>query len=70
VARAGADALARRVVPSGTALDGDVVFAASAGAVSAPAFHIEQLARVATEMAVERGVRMARGREGVPGLAD
>jgi L-aminopeptidase/D-esterase-like protein len=70
VARAGADALARRVVPSGTALDGDVVFAASAGAVSAPAFQVEQLARVATETAVERGVRMARGREGVPGLAD
>lgn len=70
VARAGADALARRVVPSGTALDGDVVFAGSAGAVAAPAFQIEQLARDATEMAVERGVRMARGRDGIPGLAD
>jgi len=69
VARAGADALARRVVPSGTALDGDVVFAVSAGAVSAPAFQVEQLARAATEMAVERGVRTARGRDGVPGLA-
>jgi L-aminopeptidase/D-esterase-like protein len=70
VARAGADALARRVVPSGTAVDGDVVFAGSAGAVTAPAFQVEQLARAATETAVERGVRMARGREGIPGLAD
>jgi len=70
VARSGADALARRVVPSGTAVDGDVVFAASAGSVPAAAFQVEQLARVATEMAVERGVRMARGRDGIPGLAD
>jgi len=70
VARAGGDALARRVVPSGTAVDGDVVFAVSAGAVSAPAVQVEQLARAATEMAVERGVRAARGRDGVPGLAD
>ena len=70
VARAGADALARRVVPSGTAVDGDVVFACSAGALPASAFQVEQLARAATEMAVERGVRTARGREGIPGLAD
>ena len=70
VARAGADALARRVVPSGTAVDGDIVFACSAGAVQAPAMQVEQMARVATEMAVERAVRMAKGREGVPGLAD
>lgn len=70
VARAGADALARRVVPSGTALDGDVVFACAAGDLAAPAFQVEQLARAATELAVERAVRLARGREGVPGLAD
>jgi len=70
VARAGADALARRVVPSGTAVDGDIVFAGSAGTVAAPAFQVEQLARTATEMAVERGVRLARGRDGIPGLAD
>ena len=68
VARAGADALARRVVPSGTAVDGDIVFAMSAGAVSAPAFQVEQLARAAAEIAVERGVRTARGRDSVPGL--
>ena len=70
VARAGADALARRIVPSGTALDGDVVFACSAGAAAATAIQVEQLARVATETAVERAVRAARGRDGIPGLAD
>jgi L-aminopeptidase/D-esterase-like protein len=70
VARAGADALARRVVPSGTAVDGDLVFACTAGSVAASAMQVEQMARVATEMAVERAVRMAKGREGIPGLAD
>jgi L-aminopeptidase/D-esterase-like protein len=70
VARAGADALARRVVPSGTAVDGDVLFACSAGAVTAGAAQVEQLAREATETAVERAVRTARGREGIPGLGD
>jgi len=70
VARAGADAMARRIVPSGTAVDGDVVFACSAGSVQAGAMQVEQLARLATEMAIERAVRTAKGREGVPGLAD
>jgi L-aminopeptidase/D-esterase-like protein len=70
VARAGADALARRIVPSGTAVDGDIVFACSAGSAPASAFQVEQLARAAVEMAVERGVRMASGRDGIPGLAD
>ncbi len=70
VARAAADALARRVVPSGTAVDGDIVFACSAGKVVAGAMQVEQMARMATETAVERAVRAAKGREGIPGLAD
>ncbi len=70
VARAGADAVARRIVPSGTAVDGDLVFAGSAGAVAAAGYQVEQLAREATEQAIERAVRMAQGREGIPGLAD
>jgi L-aminopeptidase/D-esterase-like protein len=70
VARAAGDAVARRVVPSGTAVDGDIVFACSAGAAAAPPFQVEQLAREAAEMAVERAVRLARGRDGIPGLAD
>jgi L-aminopeptidase/D-esterase-like protein len=70
VAHAGADALARRVVPIGTPFDGDVVFACSAGTVEAPPVQVEQAAREAVEMAVERGVRLAKGRDGIPGLAD
>lgn len=70
VARAGADALARRVLPSGTAVDGDIVFACSAGSEEASAMQVEQLARAATEEAVERAVRAAKGREGIPGLGD
>lgn len=70
VARAAADGLARRIVPVGTAFDGDVLFACSAGTAEAPPIQVEQLAREATEAAVERAVRLARGRDGVPGLAD
>jgi L-aminopeptidase/D-esterase-like protein len=70
VARAGADAIARRIVPSGTAVDGDIVFACSAGTAQATAMQVEQMARAATEMAIERAVRMAKGRDGIPGLAD
>jgi L-aminopeptidase/D-esterase-like protein len=70
VARAAADGLARRIVPVGTAFDGDVLFACSAGGVEAPPIQVEQLAREVTEVAVERAVRAAKGRDGVPGLAD
>ena len=70
VARAGGDALARRILPVGTAFDGDVIFACSAGAAEAPPIQVEQMAREAVEMAVERAVRLAKGRDGVPGLAD
>ena len=65
-----ADAIARRIVPSGTAVDGDIVFACSAGTAQATAMQVEQMARAATEMAIERAVRMAKGRDGIPGLAD
>ncbi|MFI5206803.1 MAG: P1 family peptidase [Gemmatimonadales bacterium] len=70
VAQAAGDALARRIVPVGTAFDGDLCFACSAGALEAPPIQVEQMAREATEAAVERGVRTAKGRDGVPGLAD
>ena len=69
VARAAADGLARRVVPVGTAFDGDVVFACSAGAAAGAPLQVEQLARLAVETAVERAVRAARGRDGIRGLA-
>jgi L-aminopeptidase/D-esterase-like protein len=68
VARAAADGLARRIVPVGTAYDGDIVFACSAGRAAGSALQVEQLARQAVETAVERAVRTARGRDGIPGL--
>jgi hypothetical protein len=40
----------------------------SRAAPAAP--HVEALAVQALEMAIERGVRTARGRDGIPGLAD
>ncbi len=70
VARAAGDGMARRIVPVGSAFDGDIVFACSAGNVNALPIQVEQMARDATEMAIERGVTEARGRDGVPGLSD
>jgi len=70
VAKAGGDGLARRIVPVGSPFDGDVIFACSAGTLEAPPIQIEQMAREAVEMSVERGVKLAKGREGIPGLAD
>ncbi len=68
VARAAADGLARRIVPVGTPFDGDIVFACSCGTAAGTALQVEQLARQAVETAVERAVRAARGRDGIPGL--
>lgn len=70
VAQAAVDGMARRIMPVGSAFDGDIVFAGSAGTVQALPIQVEQMAREATEMAVERGVRLAKGRDGVPGLSD
>jgi L-aminopeptidase/D-esterase-like protein len=71
VARAAADALSWRIQPVGTAVDGDVVFAVSAGEVVPPsALTVELLAQDVLAASVERAVRQARGLGGVPGLAD
>ena len=71
LANAGGDALARRIVPFGTMLDGDIVFAVSTAAVSAPTpMQAEALAALVVPEAVERAVRLARGNAAVPGLAD
>jgi len=79
IASAAAAALHRRITPAGTSFDGDVVFATSpldaAGAAPVPLapaelLAAEVLAAAALEAAVERAVRTARGRDGVPGLAD
>jgi L-aminopeptidase/D-esterase-like protein len=71
VARAAEAALARRITPVGTSFDGDVIFAAGPlEGAAAPVIQVEALAVRALEMAIERAVRTARGRDGIPGLAD
>jgi L-aminopeptidase/D-esterase-like protein len=71
VARVAEAALARRITPVGTTFDGDVIFAAAPlEGPDAAALQVEALAVRALEMAVERAVRTAKGRDGVPGLAD
>src|SRR5207247_2123381 len=70
LAHAAGDALARRIVPYGTAFDGDVVFAVSTAAVTAATqLQVEALAALAVPEAVERAVRLARGMRDIPGLA-
>jgi L-aminopeptidase/D-esterase-like protein len=60
LANAGGDALARRIVPFGTMLDGDIVFAVSTAAVPAASpMQAEALAALVVPEAVERAVRLA-----------
>ena len=74
LARAAGAALFRRITPTGTSVDGDVVFALGpplpAALLGNATMAIEALAVAALETAIERAVRTARGRDGVPGLAD
>lgn len=73
LARASAAALYRRITPAGTAVDGDIVFvmAPQTAAATPPSLaRIEALAVRALESAIERAVRLAKGRDGIPGLAD
>jgi L-aminopeptidase/D-esterase-like protein len=73
LARAAGAAFFRRITPAGSSSDGDVVFAVSPeNGVRAPSdlMTIEMLAVAALEDAIERAVRFARGRDGIPGLAD
>lgn len=70
VARAAAAALHRRVRPAGSIVDGDVIFALSPlSGTAADPMRAEMLAVEALEQAIERAVRTAVGRDGVPGLA-
>lgn len=74
LARAAGAALFRRITPTGTTVDGDVVFALGpalpAALLGSATMAIEALAVATLESAIERAVRTARGRDGVPGLAD
>lgn len=80
--RASSAALYRRITPCGSSVDGDVVFAVSPESGKHWSFDmpgqrrplapmiIEALAVGALERAIERAVRLAHGRDGIPGLAD
>jgi L-aminopeptidase/D-esterase-like protein len=71
VAEAATAALHRRVTPAGTAFDGDIIFAlAPLDGEPGDPVAAGVLASIALEEAIERAVRLARGRDGVPGLAD
>jgi L-aminopeptidase/D-esterase-like protein len=76
LARAASAAFYRRITPTGTSLDGDIVFAVCrydegpVAGIGAAAPQVESLAVLALESAIERAVRMAAGRDGIPGLAD
>jgi L-aminopeptidase/D-esterase-like protein len=70
LAQASAAALFRRITPTGTSFDGDVIFAVCpVDGPTAPSPQVEGLAVSALELAVERAVRLAVGRDGIPGLA-
>lgn len=73
LARAAGAAYHRRIVPAGSPFDGDVLFATSPhgepeGLDPGATLALEALATEAVERAIERAVRTARGRDGVPGL--
>ena len=71
LAFAASAALYRRITPTGTSVDGDIIFALGPMAGdAAPVMQVESLAVDALEQAIENAVRFAVGREGVPGLAD
>lgn len=73
LAHAAGAGLFRRITPVGTSFDGDVVFAVSPAQgerARVEPIIIETLAVTAVEQAIERAVRLARGRDGIPGLAD
>ncbi len=71
LARAATAAYHRRLAPAGSSFDGDIVFAlAPLEGARGSLPQLEMLAVAALEQAIERAVRLARGRDGVPGLAD
>ncbi len=71
LAAASGAALHRRITPAGTSFDGDVIFALCAHeGLDVPAIQVEALAVRVLEVAIERAVRLAAGRDGVAGLPD
>ena len=69
VAQMAHDGLARAVEPVHTTVDGDVVFAASAGEVEAATDIVGAWGARAMQEAIVRAVRVARGVPGIPSLS-
>jgi L-aminopeptidase/D-esterase-like protein len=74
VAQMAQDGLARSIVPSHTANDGDTVFAMATGSLSNAASpdvsRVGALAAEAVSDAIERAVRLAKGLPGYPSVSD
>ncbi len=74
VAQMAQDGLARSIVPSHTANDGDTVFALATGSLaSAQAPDVSRIGALAAEAvsdAIERAVRLAKGLPGYPSISD
>ena len=70
VARAASAGVARAVDPSGTALDGDVVFCLASGRVPSDPIALAAVAAHATAAAIRDGVRAATGAGGCPAAGE
>jgi L-aminopeptidase/D-esterase-like protein len=70
LAIAGQDGLSHAIEPSHTIYDGDTVFALATGEVPAPQARVERMAVRAVAEAIRRGVRLAEGLGGVPGVGE
>ncbi len=70
LALAGHDGLDRAIRPAHTIWDGDAVFTLATGEVDAPQAVVEELAERAVAEAIRRGVRLAEGIPGVPGVGE
>lgn len=74
LAQSAVAAMKARITPCGTRFDGDIIFAVcpSDAEPTAPAALFESVRALAIDAlaaAIERGVRLAVGRDGIPGLA-
>lgn len=70
LAQAGHEGIDLAIRPSHTIWDGDTVFSLATGEVDAPQAMLERLAAKAVAEAIRRGVRLAEGIPGVPGVGE
>ena len=70
LAQAGHEGIDLAIRPSHTIWDGDTVFTLATGEVEAPQAMLEELAAKTVAEAIRRGVRLAQGIPGVPGVGE